>query len=344
MAKNKLTRRQKWRIQKIQEERTARIAGKDAIIEQQFSDEQLGHEQEGLVISHFGQTLDIEDNNGKMTRCFIRSHLGSLVTGDRVTWRAGNKNGVVVAKHARISELSRPNSQGEMKPIAANIDNIIITIAPEPVPQPNLIDRYLVAAELSQLNPIILLNKSDLINQSNQSYFAELVTTYTELGYSMLQVSSITGSGMAELKSYLNQKISAFVGQSGVGKSSIINHLMPSTNIKTNQLSSINRLGQHTTTTARLFHFPEGGDLIDSPGIRAFGLWHIQPDELIRGFKELVPLIGDCRFRNCNHLHEPDCAFKQAVEIGLISLSRWQSFLQIYSSLEESYNQIKPEY
>ncbi|WP_415899069.1 small ribosomal subunit biogenesis GTPase RsgA [Neptuniibacter sp. QD48_11] len=339
MAKRKLTRRQSWRIQKIQDERAARASKKDAAIEQQLDSSDLGPEQHGLIISHFGRTVDVEategDNQGEIIRCHMRTNLGQLVTGDRVIWREGKDTGVVVAKLERKSELLRPNPYGDMKPVAANIDFIVITVAVEPTPYANLIDRYLVAAELSGIEPVILLNKTDLLNDGNREEIDAMLQRYRDIGYTVLLASSSSEEGLADLKSYLDNRISVFVGQSGVGKSSLINVLLPGVDLKVGSLSTQTKKGRHTTTTARLFHFPDGGDLIDSPGIREFGLWHIEPDDVINGFKELQPLAGSCRFRDCKHEKEPGCALKSAVEDGTISEYRWKSYKHILSSIEE---------
>lgn len=339
MAKRKLTRRQSWRIQKIQDERAARASKKDTAIDQQLDSSDLGPEQHGLIISHFGRTVDVEategPQQGTILRCHMRTNLGQLVTGDRVIWREGKETGVVVAKLDRKSELLRPNPYGEMKPVAANIDFIVITVAVEPTPHANLIDRYLVAAELSDIEPVILLNKTDLLNAENREKIEAMLQRYRDIDYQVLLASSSEEEGLTQLKDSLDQRISVFVGQSGVGKSSLINTLLPGIDLKVGELSAQTKKGRHTTTTARLFHFPDGGDLIDSPGIREFGLWHIEPDDVINGFRELQPLAGMCRFRDCNHEKEPGCALKNAVEDGKISEHRWKSYKHILCSIEE---------
>jgi ribosome biogenesis GTPase len=339
MAKRKLTRRQAWRIQKIQDERTARAAKKDASIDDQLDGGDLGPEQHGLIISHFGRQVDVEasegERQGEIIRCHMRTNLGQLVTGDKVIWRANPDGGVVVAKLERKAELVRPNPYGEMKPVAANIDYIVVTVAVEPLAHANLIDRYLVAAELSGIEPVILLNKTDLLNDNNRERIETMLARYQGIGYQVLHASSSTQNGLVELKDHLKDRISVFVGQSGVGKSSLINVLLPGVDLKVGELSVQTRKGRHTTTTARLFHFPDGGDLIDSPGIREFGLWHIDPEDLIDGFRELREHTGHCRFRDCKHEKEPGCALKDAIADGKISEARWQSFKHILASLDE---------
>lgn len=340
MAKRKVNRRQAWRIDKIQSERAARAERKDALIEDQLEGGELGPEQHGLIISHFGRQVDVEalegDSKGEILRCHLRTHLGQLVTGDRVIWRRSPDSGVVVAALDRHSELLRPNNHGELKPVAANIDFIVIVIAVEPYAHANLIDRYLVAAEASDIEPVLLLNKADLLDDENRQRLEPLLEQYRSLGYRTLQASTASSHGLDELKALLADHISVFVGQSGVGKSSLINSLLPGTDLRVGALSEQSRKGRHTTTTARLFHFPDGGDLIDSPGIREFGLWHMTESQVLSGFRELAQLQGHCRFRDCHHEQEPGCAFITAVEEGQVSEQRFASYRQILGSMQDS--------
>ena len=338
MSKRKLSRRQAWRIQKVQDERAARAAKREARAEASLEEDSLGPEQHGLVIAHYGTQVAIEatdgDNKGEVSRCHLRANLGSLVTGDKVVWRSGDPLGVVVAVLPRHSELSRPDPYGDMKTVAANIDRIVIVVAPYPEPHGNLIDRYLVAAETLDIQPIILLNKVDRLDESNRQRLEEMQSRYTQLGYEWLNASTKTEQGLSQLTNYLADYTSVFVGQSGVGKSSLINMLLPHENLKVGPLSEINQQGTHTTTTAQLFHFPAGGHLIDSPGIREFGLWHMDEQSLLEGFVEFRPFLGHCKFRDCAHQSEPGCAIRQALEDGDISEVRMASFRYILSTLE----------
>lgn len=338
MSKRKLTRRQAWRIEKIQQERTQRASKKSDFVDRQITEGELGDEQEGLVIAHYGSQIDIEclqgEQAGQIFRCHLRANLEPLVTGDKVVWRAGKPTGVVVACLPRDSELCRPDMHGQLRPVAANIDYIVIVIAPLPEPHPNLIDRYLVAAESTEITPIILLNKIDLLDEHTQVLIEEQLSVYPKIGYQVLQASTQNLDGLETLKNVLHDRTSVFVGQSGVGKSSLINALLPGVDIKVGELSQAHATGTHTTTTAKLFHFPDGGDLVDSPGIREFGLWHMEREEVLDGFMEFRPFLGHCKFRDCKHQTEPGCELLAALARGDISEQRLSSFESIANSLE----------
>lgn len=346
MAKRRLNKQQQWRIEKIQAERAERSKRKERDIDQQLAAGALGPEQPGLVIAHYGQQLDIEaregDNAGEVYRCFVRANIGSLVTGDRVVWRAGGgKTGVVVAREERTALLQRPDNFGNLRPVAANIDHIILVIAPEPEPHDNLIDRYLVASENTGIPVVILLNKSDLLTPHNRPSIEPLLARYEALGYEVVQTSALSSAPVAEQESaapvqaLVTGRTSVFVGQSGVGKSSIIQTLLPDETLRVGPLSESTGKGTHTTTTAKLFHLPCGGDLIDSPGIREFGLWHMTPKEIEYGFREIRDLIGTCKFRNCSHQNDPGCALNHAAETGAISAERLHSFHRILQAMAE---------
>ena len=341
MSKRKLNRRQKWRVEKIQAEKTARAEKKQRKLDDQVLGGELGAEQRGLIIAHFGQTLDVEalegEAQGEIFRCYVRANIDALVTGDQVIWRPGTDNsGIIEARLDRDTLLQRPDNYGQLKPVAANVDRILIVVAPEPTPFANLIDRYLVAAETTEIEPVILFNKSDLINEQNQAFIHGLIDTYRNLGYEVLLTSANDQEACeTELNDWLANYTSVFVGQSGVGKSSLIRSILGDQSIRVGELSENTRKGTHTTTTAKLFHLPKGGKLVDSPGIREFGLWHITEAELLEGFIEFRPFIGYCRFRDCKHEQEPGCAIQQALEEGHISATRMQSYRHILSTLDE---------
>jgi ribosome biogenesis GTPase len=267
----------------------------------------------------------------------LRANLPVLVTGDRVVWRAGNQGiGVIVAQLPRSSELCRPDMRGVLKPVAANVDQIVIVFAPLPEPHANLIDRYLIAADHAGIRPLLLLNKADLIDEGNAAKLDALLGVYRALGYPLLEVSAHNGLAMDSLRALLDDRVSVFVGQSGVGKSSLVNTLLPGVDTRVGPLSEQTGKGTHTTTTARLFHFPGGGELIDSPGIREFSLGHVTRADVEDGFIEFRELIGRCRFRDCKHDREPGCALLQALEEGRIHPQRLASYRHILATLPKA--------
>lgn len=340
MSKRKLNRRQTWRAEKIQREKGERALKNERDLGRQIQSGALSSEQKGLVVCRYLKHFEIEalegDDKGNIHKCVSRANLGSVVTGDLVVWRAGaDQTGVIESRLERSSILERPDNFGNLKPVAANIDQMLIVIACEPEPQPNLIDRYLVAAELMSVRPIIVLNKSDLLNEQNKQLIESQLKPYRDLGYSVVKIISSRHqtAHLAELPDLVNQRTSIVVGQSGVGKSSLINTLLPEAKLEVGDLSELTREGTHTTTKAKLFHLPNGGKLIDSPGIRDFSLWHIDARQLEHGFIEMAEHIGQCRFRDCKHENEPGCAIHAAVAQGLISELRFASYQRIKAAV-----------
>ena len=339
MSKRQLNRRQQWRIAKIQTERSERANKRESRAVDSLQGGDLGAEQLGLIIAHFGVQVEVEvlegSEAGSSVRCHLRANLPALVTGDRIVFRTdAQQNGIIVAQLPRHSELCRPDFHQQLKPIAANIDLLVIVFAAEPTPHAHLIDRYLIAAEYAHIQPLLLLNKTDLINPNNSVVLDPMLTLYRKLGYPLLEISTKNNDGLVALTNYLNHRVSVFIGQSGVGKSSLVNHLLCEQNERVGELSNATGLGNHTTTTARLFHLKDGGQLIDSPGIREFGLSHVTRAVIETGFIELQPLLGLCRFRNCQHDQEPDCALLKAVDDGRIQPQRMHSYKALLKDLE----------
>ncbi|MCX2524696.1 small ribosomal subunit biogenesis GTPase RsgA [Larsenimonas rhizosphaerae] len=334
MSRRKLSRQQQWRIDKIQAEKTKRAERKETHSAEKEARGEYGPEQTGRVIAHFGRTLDIADDAHRLFHCHQRANLDSLVTGDRVIFRAGDDaTGVIEARLERDSTLERPDARGNLRPVAANVDRILIVFAVEPAPHPNLIDRYLVACEATGITPVLLLNKTDLLPEDGGE-LRRWLAEYEQLGYDVVPASIKEEHGLDVLTRQVHEFTTVFVGQSGVGKSSLIGALLPEEDLRVGALSEQQRKGTHTTTTARLYRFPAGGELIDSPGIREFGLMHLTERQVADGFIEFRPFLGTCRFRDCRHRSEPGCALLDAVEQGHISASRFASYRHIIASLE----------
>lgn len=336
MSKNKLSKGQQRRVSANHQRRLNQREAPEA------DDNLFGEAAEGVVISRFGMHADVEDAAGEVHRCNLRRTIRSLVTGDRVVWRPalGGGKGIVEAVHERTSVLTRPDYYDGLKPIAANIDQIIIVSAILPELSLNIIDRYLVASETLGIEPLLVLNKTDLLDNEARAFVDQQMAIYRRIGYRVLMVSSHAKAGLAELEAALTDRISIFAGQSGVGKSSLLNALLgldaaAETAIVTNDVSDVSGLGQHTTTASRLYHFPHGGDVIDSPGVREFGLWHLEPEQITRGFVEFREFIGSCKFRDCKHGNDPGCAIRAAVEAGQIDRSRFDNYHRILESMAQ---------
>jgi ribosome biogenesis GTPase len=296
----------------------------------------------GLVLAHHGKTLEIEDSNANIIICSKRQNLGTVVTGDKVIWQLDTESnhGVVLKVEQRTTLLSRPDARLEVHAVASNIDQMFVVIAPTPAPQQTTVDRYLIAAETENIQPILILNKEDLLDDHpDKQQVLEFFNQYKNIGMATLKVSTKEKQNLSELHKQLKAKISVFVGQSGVGKSSLIGTLIPQLDIKTGAISEQNNQGKHTTTTARLYHLEnQGGSIIDSPGIREFPLWPLKPDTLAYGFIEFRPFLEECKFRNCLHTIEPGCALLNAASIGKISKARLLSYQKILATMQEQSN------
>lgn len=332
MARRRLNKRQRERIARLQEERR-RTATERA--ETAFEHSNPGIQLQGRVVVRHGRNLVVRDSSGRNIHCLFRQNLGEIVCGDRVLWQqVEGGDGVVVALLERAGTLSRPDFSGRDKPIAANITQLVVVLAPRPEPSGYLLDQYLVAAEHIGVKGAICLNKADLLQEPERNAFRDRFAHYQTIGYPVVQVSAKQEHGLDPLLQLLKSDISILVGQSGVGKSSLINALLPAHELLEGTLSDATGLGRHTTSAATLYPLDNGGEIIDSPGVRSFRLGELDRCELEEGFPELRSLRGQCRFSNCSHQQEPDCAVRRALAEGGIHPDRLASFQHLAAALK----------
>jgi len=313
---------------RISEQQSARIEKNQKRYRQPTEQESNSATADGLVIRRFSRHALVEPINGACIHCSIRPNIDSLVAGDRVVWQAeGERQGVIVSRYPRQSVLGRPDKKGQIKPVAANISQILIVTAPKPEISWPLVDSYLVMADYLNLRACIILNKTDLAcNQLRE----RLRQQYEPLGYPIVFTSYEDKKSYQLLQNLLDAQISVFVGQSGVGKSSLIAHILPlEANIQIAAISDQAELGKHTTSSSCLYHLPTGGALIDSPGIREFGLWHMPAVDIAKGYREFKPYLSQCKFRNCNHQDTPGCEIIAAVKNKLIARDRYENYVRI---------------
>ena len=315
-----LTRKQKWRIDKVQSDKIARADKAASKAESELDDEK---EYQGIVITRYGQRQLVEDENGIVFQSVSRQNIGFSVAGDKILFqKTKHDDAIVTAIYPRDNELKRQD-----KLIAANIDQLWLVVAIEPHYEFELIDRYLIMAENSNLPIGIIVNKIEL--SSNKSKTEKDFLNYQSLGYDVHFLSVKKQINLDFFKEQLINKSHIFLGQSGVGKSSLINSLIPDLQLRVNEISSKSKLGKHTTTNTTIYHIPSGGDLIDSPGVREFQLDSLTELEIKSGFKEFRALSDACRFRDCRHINEPNCAVKESLDQGKINPNRYQSYLNI---------------
>jgi ribosome biogenesis GTPase len=331
LAQRRLTKRQKERIRHIQEKRRRRLSGHQ---EQGLEQDGEATPREGRVVTRHGRNLLVADQEGEFILCQFRQNIGHVVCGDRVVWHpSGTQGGVVSALLERESVLARPDYSGREKPLAANISQLVVVIAPQPEPSEYLLDQYLVTAETIGISAIITLNKSDQLSTAESEALMRRFAVYESIGYPVIQVSARREHGLDPLIERLKQQTSILVGQSGVGKSSLVKALLPNQEIQVGRLSEATGLGRHTTSTTTCYDLPQGGYLIDSPGVRSFRLVKLTREQLEQGFREFEPFLGHCQFRDCRHEQEPGCGLKEAVERGEVDRRRWENFLHLAENL-----------
>ena len=313
MTKRRLSRQQKSRIQAAQDARTVD-----------------DRHTPGLVISHHGGRLLVELQSGETVDCRIKSNLGSIVCGDRVAVelsRAADYR--VSALLPRDNLLQRVDGSGKVRAIAANVSRLFICLAVVPEPNIFLLDQYLLSAEQQKIPACILLNKIDLITDTERDPFG-LARIYGPMDYPIVRTSIKSGEGMEELREMLAGEVAVLSGVSGVGKSSLTGWLLPEAEIKIAGLSKATDEGRHTTRASRLYHLPEtGGNLIDTPGVRGFSPFIDSDRPLANGFRDIRVQAPGCRFHNCLHRNEPGCAVIAAIEAGEIRRSRYRNYLKL---------------
>lgn len=301
-----------------------------------------GQCRRGRVIKVFGLQSVVEADDGRQFRCAVRRLLKSLVTdersivttGDLVWFRpAGNDEGMIERVEPRHGILTRASRRREHV-LVANVDQLVIVMSlVQPDLKPHLIDRYLAAAQMGGLAPVICLNKADLVEAWR---LQSLVGAYWQLGIPTLLTSAVSGEGIDRLRELLKDRATVFSGQSGVGKSSLLNAVQPELGLRVRTVSEVNQKGRHTTTTAELIRLGFGGWVVDTPGIRQFQMWDIIPEEVEGFFPEFRPYVALCAFPDCTHTHEERCAVKRAVDRRQISVRRYHSYMGMFTgSMEE---------
>lgn len=338
--------------------RAERISGKGdltrkrTVVGSADQDEQSGFQVEldidssncrsGRVVRVHGLTNIVRTEDGEEYRCTVRGILKSLATelqhvvvaGDYVIFQLPEQDqddnqAVIVRVEPRRNRISRTNKKRQHI-IVSNIDLVfIVASAAEPTLKPNLIDRYLVSAEKAHIQPVIVINKVDLVDLAD---LMPVVGVWSQMGYHVVLSSTETGLGIDRLKHWVIGRDCVVTGQSGVGKSSILNAIEPGLELRVGGVSDENQKGRHTTTAAFLIPLACGGHLIDTPGIRQFQLWDVIPEEVAGYFRDIRPFIDACKFPDCTHTHEDDCAVKWAVADGKIDVRRYESYCQIRES------------
>lgn len=288
----------------------------------------------GRVLNVHGLESLVQTDDGRVVRCTLRRLLRTVATdqrhplaaGDWVRVRGLGDEGTIQSIEPRTTSLSR-DSRGRRHVIVANVDQVIVVgSAALPDLKPGLIDRLLVAAEAAGIRPLVCLNKVDLVDPAT---LVPLAGVYARMGYPVVLCSAVTGMGVARLQAELRGRVTAVVGQSGVGKSSLLNALDPDLRLRVAEVSRDNEKGRHTTTTARIIPHRHGGWFVDTPGVRQFQPWQLVPAEVPSAFRDLRPLANLCRYPDCTHDHEAGCAVKDAIADGLLDVRRWESCRQL---------------
>ena len=297
----------------------------------------------GLVVKNTGSWYTVLTDDGQLLQCKVKGNFrlkgirstNPVAVGDRVTVDEGkwivdieDRRNYIIRKSINLSKQSHI--------IAANVDQAFLVVTVNyPQTSTTFIDRFLASAEAYRVPVVLIFNKSDLLEADEQRYQQMLITLYETIGYECRVISAERGDGIEALRPMLEGKITLLSGNSGVGKSTLINRLVPTANLRTSEISDAHNTGQHTTTFSEMISL-DGGWLIDTPGIKGFGTFDMEPEELTSYFKEIFHFSKDCRFSNCTHTHEPGCAVLKALEDHYIAQSRYQSYLSMLEDKDDS--------
>lgn len=303
---------------------------------------------QGLVIKNTGSWYTVKTVEGSVVECKIKGNFrlkgirstNPVAVGDHVEIELNSQNTAFITaigdrKNYIIRKSQNLSKQSHI--IAANVDQAFLVVTVErPQTSTTFIDRFLATAEAYSVPVVLVFNKTDLLDDSLMRYQRMMTDLYETVGYKCFAVSAETGEGMDELMEMLRDRITLLSGHSGVGKSTIINRLLPGVNLRTAEISDAHNTGMHTTTFSEMLPLPGGGYIIDTPGIKGFGTFDMEPEELTSYFKEIFRFSKDCRFSNCTHTHEPGCAVLKAVEDHYIAASRYQSYLSMLEDKDEN--------
>ena len=302
----------------------------------------------GFVIKNTGSWYSVKTDDGKVVECKIKGNFrlkgirstNPVAVGDHVEI-ALNQEGTAFITHIdeRRNYIIRKsqNLSKQSHIIAANVDQAFLIVTVNyPQTSTTFIDRFLASAEAYSVPVVLVFNKRDILSDDERHYQQSMVHLYETIGYECREISAATGEGIEGLHKLLKGKITLLSGNSGVGKSTLINQILPEANLRTAEISDAHNTGMHTTTFSEMLELPEGGYIIDTPGIKGFGTFDMEPEELTSYFREIFHFSKDCKFSNCTHTHEPGCAVSKALEDHYIAQSRYQSYLGMLEDKDEN--------